>query len=100
MPKTSTSITKFKPTQGYIILEPVKAQKKTSTGIYLPDSHDEKPQQAKVLAVGADTPKRKAPCKKGDAVIYKKWGGDEVKLGLGEKEFLFVKFEDILAVVK
>lgn len=91
---------KLKPTQGYILLEPVKVQKKTPSGIYLPDSHDEKPQQAKVLSVGPDEPKRKAPCKKGDIVIYKKWGGDEVKLGIGEKEYLFVKFEDILAIVK
>ena len=91
---------KLQPTQGYVLLEPVKVQKKTSSGIYLPDSHDEKPQQAKVLAVGPDEPKRKAPCKKGDIIIAKKWGGDEVKLGIGEKEYMFVKFEDILAIVK
>ncbi|MFC1711139.1 co-chaperone GroES [Patescibacteria group bacterium] len=97
---TKTNVSKLKPTQGYILLEPVKVEKKTASGIYLPDSHDEKPQQAKVLAVGPDKPKRKAPCKKGELVIYKKWGGDEVKLGLGEKEVLFVKFEDILAIVK
>ena len=96
----SPTIAKLQPTAGYILLEPVKVQRKTSSGIYLPDSHDEKPQQAKVLAVGPDTSKRKAPCKKGDLVIYKKWGGDEVKLGVGEKEYLFVKFEDILAIVK
>jgi len=94
-----TSISKLKPTQGYILLEPLEIKKKTDSGIYLPDSHDEKPQQAKVLAVGPDEPKRKAPCKKGNTVIYKKWGGDEVKLGIGKKEYLFVKFEDILAIV-
>lgn len=97
---TKNTISKLQPTQGYILLEPEKVQKKTASGIYLPDSHDEKPQQAKVLAVGPDESKRKAPCKKGDMVIYKKWGGDEVKLGLGEKEYLFVKFEDILAIIK
>lgn len=97
---TKISITDLHPTQGFVLLEPVAAQKKTASGIYLPDSHDEKPQQAKVLAVGADEEKRKAPCKKGDTVIYKKWGGDEIKLGLGEKEYIFVKFEDILAIVK
>jgi len=95
-----TNISKLQPTQGYILIEPVETQKKTASGIYLPDSHDEKPQQAKVLAVGPDLSKRKAPCKKGDMVIYKKWGGDEVKLGLGEKEYVFVKFEDILAIIK
>lgn len=95
-----TTISHLHPTAGYILLEPVKLQKKTASGIYLPESHDEKPQEARALAVGQDTPKRKAPCKKGDRVIYKKWGGDEVKLGIGEKEYLFVKFEDILAIVK
>lgn len=91
---------KLVPTQGYILLEPFKVEKKTKSGIYLPDSHDEKPQQAKVMTVGSDEPKRKAPCKAGDTVIYKKWGGDEVKLDLSGKEYLFVKFEDILAIVK
>lgn len=91
---------KLQPTQGYVLVEPVQAQKKTKSGIYLPDSHDEKPQQAKVLAVGPDDPKRKAPCKKGDKVIYKKWGGDEVKLDISGKDYLFIKFEDVLAIVK
>lgn len=91
---------KLQPTQGYVLLEPVELEKKTSSGIYLPDSHDEKPQQAKVLAVGADTKDTKAPVKVGDHVIYKKWGGDEVKLSLTDKEYIFVKFEDILAIVK
>jgi len=94
------TVSKIQPTQGYVLVEPEEKQKKTVSGIYLPDSHDEKPQQGKVLAVGPDEPKRKAPCKKGDMVIYKKWGGDEVKMGIGEKEYLFVKFEDVLAVVK
>ncbi len=96
----STSLSKIKPTQGYVLIDPGQKQKKTSSGIYLPDSHDEKSQQGKVLAVGPDEEKRKAPCKKGDTVVYKKWGGDEFKLGIGKKEYLFVKFEDILAIVK
>jgi chaperonin GroES len=91
---------KLQPTQGYLLLEPVEATKKTSSGIYLPDTHDEKPQQAKVLAVGPDTTKFKAPAKVGDIVIYKKWGGDEVKLSVTDKEYIFVKFEDVLAIVK
>ena len=94
------TLSKVSPAQGYVLIEPEEKQKKTASGIYLPDSHDEKPQQGKVLAAGPDEPKRKAPCKKGDTVIYKKWGGDEFKLGLGEKEYLFIKFEDVLAVIK
>lgn len=98
--------TKFKPTAGYILVEPVAVEKKTATGIYLPDSHDEKPQQAKVLAVGPDEitdsgAKRPAPCKAGDTIIYKKWGGNEVKLGITDKdEILFIEFKDVLAIVK
>ncbi|NMC35508.1 co-chaperone GroES [Candidatus Beckwithbacteria bacterium] len=91
---------KLQPTAGYILLEPQEATKKTASGIYLPDSHDEKPQQAKVLAVGPETKKAKAPVKVGDMVIYKKWGGDEIKLSLTDKELVFVKFEDVLAIVK
>ena len=90
---------KIQPTQGYALLQPQDITKQTKSGIYLPDSHDEKPQQATVLAIGANTPKLKAPAKVGDTVIYKKWGGDEVKLNITDKELVFVKFEDILAIV-
>jgi len=96
----------LQPTAGYILVEPVAIQKQTVSGIYLPDSHDEKPQQAKVLAVGPDETtdsgaKRPAPCQKNDTIIYKKWGGNEVKLGLTDKdEVLFIEFKDVLAIVK
>ena len=102
---TKSAVSRLKPTPGYILVEPEEPQRKTASGIYLPDTHDEKPQQAKVLAVGPDEitdsgVKRPAPCKVGDTIIYKKWGGNEVKLGVGEKEYLFIEFKDVLAVVK
>jgi len=92
----------LKPLPGYILVEPVKADKKTISGIYLPDSHDEKPQQGVVLAVGGDWAtehgaKLVCPVKKGDRVIYKKWGGNDVKIG--EIEYQFLKFEDVLATL-
>ncbi|HUW24554.1 MAG TPA: co-chaperone GroES [Patescibacteria group bacterium] len=94
----------LKPTAGYVLIEPEEAVKQTSSGIVLPESHDEKPQKGKVLAVGPAEPcdcgdskcARKAPCRLGDTVIYKKWGGNEYKVG--EKELMFIKFEDIMAV--
>ena len=91
----------LKPTAGYLLVEPLEAETKTASGIYLPDSAGEKPQKGKVLAIGADEitdsgAKKKSPVKVGDVVIYKKWGGSEVKIG--GKENLFSKFEDILAV--
>ena len=96
---------KLKPTTGYILIEPVDVQRKTTSGIYLPDSHDEKPQQGKVLAVGPaeltdSGAKKAAPCKVNDLVIYKKWGGNEVKLDISGQEYLFVEFKDILAIVE
>ncbi len=92
----------LKPAAGYLIIEPLEAEEKTASGIYLPDTASEKPQQGKVLAVGPDEvtekgEKRMSPVKKGDIVIYKKWGGNEVKIkGV---EYLFAKFDDILAIV-
>ena len=90
------------PTAGYLIIEPMEAETKTASGIFLPDSAGEKPQKGMVVAVGADEitdsgAKKKSPVKVGDAVIFKKWGGSEVKLD--GVEYLFSKFEDILAVV-
>lgn len=101
--KVTSAIARLQPASGYLLVEPEEAQARTASGIYLPDSADEKPQKGKVLAVG-DTEvtehgaTRKSPVKKGDVVIYKKWGGNEVKVD--NKEYLFVKFEDVLAVEK
>jgi chaperonin GroES len=98
----NVTISNLHPTQGYLLVQPADSEKQTRSGIYLPDSHDEKPQYGTVLAVGADgiaengTP-LKASAKKGDTVIYKKWGGNDVKIG--DKEYQFLKFDDVLAVV-
>ena len=88
----------LKPTAGFLLIEPVEAERKTASGIVLPESHEEKPQKGKVLAVGAGGQcscddkdcRKEAPCKKGEIVIYKQWGGNEVKIE--GKEYLFVKF--------
>lgn len=93
---------KMKPSAGYLLIEPTEKEEKTSSGIYLPESAGEKPQKGKVLAVGPEEitdsgAKRKSPVKVGDIVIYKKWGGNEIKIE--GKEYLFSKFDDILAIV-
>jgi len=94
---------KIKPAPGYILVVPLEAEKKTPSGIVLPESHEEKPQKGKVLAVGPEEitesgAKKKAPCEENDTVFYKKWGGNEVDIE--GKEHLFIKFEDILAIEK
>ena len=92
---------RFKPTAGNILLEPEEATRQTPSGIVLPEGAGEKPQRGKVLGVGPDEitdsgGKRTPPCKVGDLVYYKKWGGNEIKIN--GKDYLFVKFEDILAI--
>ncbi|MCX7928485.1 MAG: co-chaperone GroES [Patescibacteria group bacterium] len=91
------------PTSGYLIVEPAVVEEKTAGGIYLPDNvSGDKPQQGTVLAVGPDEitdngVKKSSPAKIGQKIVYKKWGGNEVKVD--GKEYLFVKFEDVLAVI-
>jgi len=90
----------LKPTAGYLLIEPLDKETKTASGIYLPDNAGEKPQKGKVIAVGGvllqDGQKVESPAKLNEVVLYKKWGGNEVKIE--GKEYLFVKFEDILAI--
>lgn len=90
----------LKPTAGYLLIEPLEAETKTASGIYLPDNASEKPQKGKVIAIGEptfnDSHEVKSPAKIDNVVFYKEWGGNKVKID--GHEFLFVKFEDILAV--
>jgi len=83
------------------MIKPFDAETKTTSGIYLPDSAtEEKPQKGEVVAVGESEinehgVKRELTVKVGDRVIYKKWGGTEIKIeGI---DYLFAKFDDILA---
>jgi len=82
------------------LIEPLDAETKTASGIYLPEDSSEKPQKGKVIIFGEpifdDGHQIKSPTKVGDIVFYKKWGGNEVKIE--GKDYLFVKFEDILAI--
>lgn len=97
------SVSKIQPLAGYVLVKPAQAQTKTASGIYLPENDSEKPQHGEVLAVGdsiweSGVRELKSPVKKGDKVLYKKWGGNEVKIE--DIEYQFLKFEDILATVK
>lgn len=99
---TTININQVKPLAGYVLVEPAKGQKQTASGIYLPDSSEDKPQHGKVLACGesiweSGVKEVKCPVKKGDNVIYKKWGGNDFKVG--DVEYQFLKFEDVLAVI-
>lgn len=90
---------KVEPMPGYILVEPNEAETQTASGLYLPDNAKEKPAQGKVLAVGKpyfDTG-HQVVCgvKAGDEVLYKKWGGDDVRVG--GREYKLVRFDDLMA---
>ena len=92
----------IKPLADRIILETLEAETKTQGGIYIPDNAKEKPQKAKVIAVGAGRKNDKgeliAPeVKVGDVVLYGKYAGTEVNVD--GKDILIVKESDILAVL-
>lgn len=93
----------IKPLFDNILIKPLEAEEKTSSGIILPDTAQEKPQMGKVVAVGPGkvTPKGEKEAivvKVGQKVMYKKWGGNEVKLN-GE-ELMLVEQKDILAIIE
>lgn len=93
----------IKPLAGYILVLPSESETKTASGILLPESTQEKPTQGEVVAIGAELVFENGksvgcPVQVGDIVVYKKWGGDEIKSG--GVEYKIVKFEDLMAVVE
>ncbi len=89
----------IKPSSNYVLIEPIEGEKKTASGIVLPDSVEKKPQLGKVLAVGTSSEKSEnPPSKVGQTIIYRKWGGEEFEYKT--KKYLFVKFEDVLGVLE
>jgi len=94
---------KIKPLGDKILVKRVEAETKTNSGIFLPESAKEKPQQAKVIAVGEgkilDNGERAKPTvKKGDTIILSKWGGTELKLD--GQEYLVMSEDEVLAIVE
>lgn len=93
----------IKPIEDNILIEPLERETMTASGIVIPDSVKEKPQQGKVLAVGPGKKNDEGQIvsmeiKVGQVVLYKKWGGNEVKAS--GKEYLIIRSEDVLAVIE
>lgn len=100
--KATSTKTNITPLHNYVLIRPVQAEEKTASGIILPDTVKEKPQIGEVMAIGEGevTPKgerHKISVSVGQKVMYKKWGGNEVKV-TGE-EWMLVEDKDILAIV-
>jgi chaperonin GroES len=94
---------KVRPLHDRIIVQQLEEEEKTKGGIIIPDTAKEKPFEGKVIAVGTgrvnkDGKKIPLEVKKGDRVLYTKYGGTEVKID-GE-EYLMMKEEDILAIIE
>lgn len=95
------------PAPGYILVKPLEGEQETDSGIVLPESVEEKPLKGKVISIGeaeiTDSGAKRElweEIKKGSVIVYKKWAGNEYKPQGTDKELLFVKFEDILAIIK
>ena len=94
---------KVQPLFDNVLIKPLEGEEKTASGIVLPDSVKEKPQIGQIVAVGpGGTDDKGNPVKMqvkvGQKVMYKKWGGNEVKVN-GE-EWMIVEQKDILAIVE
>ncbi|KHF38602.1 co-chaperone GroES [Halalkalibacter okhensis] len=92
----------LKPLGDRVVIELVESEEKTASGIVLPDSAKEKPQEGKVVAVGTgrvtDNGERVAlEVSEGDAIIFSKYAGTEVKFE--GKEYLILRESDILAII-
>jgi len=94
----------IKPLGDRIVVKPLEAENKSKGGIVLPDTAKEKPQEAKVVAIGkgkvlengtVQTPEVKV----GDKVLYGKYSGNEITTKEGE-ELLILREDDILAIIK
>jgi chaperonin GroES len=93
----------IKPLDDRVVIEVLEAEGVTAGGIVLPDSAKEKPQKGKVVAAGPgkvlDSGERAAVAvKKGDVVLFSKYGGDEIEIG--GKDCRIMRETDILAIVK
>lgn len=94
---------KLKPLGGRVIVEPIEQDEKTASGIYLPETAKEKPQEGKVLAVGPGDRNENGEripldVNVGERVLFAKYSGTEVKVD--GKKLLILRESDILAVVE
>ena len=87
----------IKPLADRVLVEPLAAESKTASGIYIPDSAKEKPQQGKVVAVGKGKKDHDMTVKIGDLVLYGKYSGSELKHE--GSDYLIMREEDILAII-
>ena len=99
----TATATKLKPLGDRVVIQPTPREEMTKSGIVLPDTAKEKPQEGKILAVGPgrildDGKREQIDVKQGQKVLYAKYAGTEFKVN--EEDLLIVSQKDILAVVE
>lgn len=99
----SASSTKLRPLGDRVVIKPSPREEMTKSGIVLPDTAKEKPQEGLILSVGPgrildDGTREKMDVKKGDRVLYAKYAGTEFKVD--SDELLILSQKDILAIVE
>jgi chaperonin GroES len=101
--KSAATATKLRPLNDRVVIRPTGREEMTKSGIVLPDTAKEKPQEGSVLAVGpggldADGKRTPMDVKQGQKVLYAKYAGTEFKID--DEELLIVSQKDILAIVE
>jgi chaperonin GroES len=87
----------IKPLADRVLIEPLPAETKTASGLYIPDSAQEKQHKGTVMAVGKGKKDEPMTVKVGDQVLYGKYSGSELQLD--GKDYLMMREEDILAII-
>ena len=87
----------IRPLADRVLVEPKEAETKTASGIYIPETAKEKPQQGKVIAVGSGKKDDPMELKVGDTVLYGKYSGTEITVD--GKDYLMMRQSDVLAVL-
>jgi Co-chaperonin GroES (HSP10) len=88
---------KIRPLSDRVLVEPKEAETKTASGLYIPDTAKEKPQEGKVLAVGPGKKDEPMEVKEGDTVLYGKYAGTEINVD--GKTYIMMRQSDILAII-
>jgi chaperonin GroES len=94
---------KIRPLQDRLIVERLEGEEKTASGLYIPDSAKEKPQQGKVIAIGKgrvleDGSVRPLDLREGDRILFGKYSGTEIKID--GTEYLIMREDDVLGVLE
>jgi len=87
----------IKPLADRVLVEPKAAETKTASGIFIPDTVKEKPQEGTIVAVGSGKKDEPMELKKGDRVLYGKYSGTEISVE--GKDYLIMRQSDVLAVL-